>query len=434
VTTRGEVGARASRPAGAAPAEAPDRPLQVRFVAQLGGALSAADDPVSATQHTLNSIAASYGLPEAEIAVLPTMLLVRAREHGLPTVDLGSDGDKRLRLDQVGQLYAIVDRARRGELTAADGLARLAEMWATPPRFGAAVRVVGHVVLTLGLGLILTPRPTALAWCAGLGLLVGLLRELGERWAWLEVLLPVVASVAVSVVVFLGTAAGLIVSPLLLLLPPLITFLPGGTLTTAMIELADHQTIAGATRLVAGTTQVVLLVFGIVVGQTLVGIHPAQAFAQRTDNLLGWWAPWLGTGVFAIGVYFHFVGPRRSLPWLLLVVYVARVGELLGAQLLGDYLGGFVGAVLMALVAYTADWVGGAPASRVLFLPAFWYLVPGVLAVVGLTELVGSDLEVALLDLSTVAFTIISIALGVLVGVALARALPRSRRLPGRRD
>jgi len=79
-------------------------------------------------------------------------------------------------------------------------------------------------------------------------------------------------------------------------------------------------------------------------------------------------------------------------------------------------------------VAYAAESAPSAPASRVLFLPAFWLLVPGALALVGLTELVGNDLTVALVDLSTTAFSIVSIALGVLVGVPLARAITRSRR------
>ena len=76
----------------------------------------------------------------------------------------------------------------------------------------------------------------------------------------------------------------------------------------------------------------------------------------------------------------------------------------------------------MTLVAYAADRITWAPAARVLFLPAFWLLVPGVLAVVGLAELVGSDASVALEDLSATAFSVVSIALGVLVGVPLGRA------------
>jgi uncharacterized membrane protein YjjB (DUF3815 family) len=255
--------------------------------------------------------------------------------------------------------------------------------------------------------------------------LVGLLTELARRWASLDALLPVIAATLVSVLVFLATRAGYAVAPLLLLIPPLITFLPGGMLTTAMLELADRHPIAGATRLVAGATQVALLVFGIVVGQTLVGLPTEQAFAQRTENLLGWWGPWLGPLVFAVGIHLHFVGPRRSLPWLCLIVYVAWVGERAGNHVMGGYLGGFAGATVMTIVAFWLDRVPAAPSFLVLFLPAFWLLVPGVLAVVGLTELVGNDLSVALLDLSTAAFTIVSIALGVLVGAAVSQATRR---------
>jgi uncharacterized membrane protein YjjB (DUF3815 family) len=102
-------------------------------------------------------------------------------------------------------------------------------------------------------------------------------------------------------------------------------------------------------------------------------------------------------------------------------VYLAWIGEQVGARFLGSHLGGLVGAALITLVAYVAEAVAAAPPSRVMFLPAFWLLVPGALAVIGVAELVGNELEVALLDLSATAFTIVAIALGVLIGILLAR-------------
>jgi uncharacterized membrane protein YjjP (DUF1212 family) len=410
------------------------QPLQVAFLTQLGSALSAAGDPVSSTELTLRRVARRIGLSNVDVGVLPTLVFVRGKtgngegdgdgDGETPTVDLaGADSDHTLRLDQIGALYDIVDAAQLGELSATDGLARVHDLWTMPPRFGTAVRILGQVILSIGLGLIITPRPTALLYCAGLGLLIGVLIELGSHSATLRVLLPVLASLIVSIVVFLATAAGEVFAPLLLLIPPLITFLPGGMLTTAMLELADHHPIAGASRLMAGATQVFMLVFGIIAAQLLVGLAPELAFAKRTDNLLGWWAPWLGPLVFAVGVYFHFVAPRGSLVWLCVIVYVASFGEYLGGLALGGYLGGFVGAACMTAAAFWLDRLPAPPPFQVLFLPAFWLLVPGVLAVVGLAEVVGNEDAVALLDLGRVAFTVLSIALGVLVGVALSRAL-----------
>src|SRR5262249_33525767 len=99
-----------------------------------------------------------------------------------------------------------------------------------------------------------------------------------------------------------------------------------------------------------------------------------------------------------------------------------------GDTVLGGYLGGFVGAVAMTIVAYWIDQAPGAPPFLVLFLPAFWMLVPGVLAMVSLTDLVGNEATTALLELGQVAFTIVSIALGVLVGAAGAQTIRLPRR------
>ncbi len=352
--------------------------LEVAFLTQLGCALSAAGDPVSSTERTLQRVARRNGLSDVEVGVLPTLVFVRAHDGETPTVDLAAAGtDHSLRLDQIGALYDIVDSAQLGRLSASDGLARLNDLWSMPARFGVLVRILGQVILSIGLGLIITPRPSALLYCAGLGLLVGVLIEIGRRSSTLEVLLPVIASLAVSIIVFLATAAGEVLAPLLLLIPPLITFLPGGMLTTAMLELADHHPIAGASRLVAGATQVFLLVFGIIAAQVLVGLPPELAFAKRTDNLLGWWAPWLGPLVFAVGIYFHFVGPRRSLVWLCLIVYVATFGEYLGSEFLGGYLGGFVGAACMTAVAFWLDRLPGGAALSGAVSPRVLAACPG---------------------------------------------------------
>jgi uncharacterized membrane protein YjjB (DUF3815 family) len=106
-----------------------------------------------------------------------------------------------------------------------------------------------------------------------------------------------------------------------------------------------------------------------------------------------------------------------------LIVYVATLAEYLGGVILGSYLGGFVGAACMTAAAIWLARLPAPPPFQVPFLPAFWLLVPGVLAVAGLVEAVGNDDAVGLLDLGRVAFTIFAIALGVLVGAALSRAL-----------
>ena len=81
----------------------------------------------------------------------------------------------------------------------------------------------------------------------------------------------------------------------------LVVFIPGVALTTAFLELTEGQMIAGSSRLVWGGTQLGLLAFGIVAGVGAVGVAPEQR-VLGSDAVLGWWAPWLGVLVFAVGV------------------------------------------------------------------------------------------------------------------------------------
>src|SRR5688572_17684978 len=92
---------------------------EITFLTRLGHALSAAGDPVSSTERTLDRIARSFGMSNVEIGVLPTLVLVRGHDGDAPTLDLAGAvvGDD-LRLDQVGALYELVDLAQEGRITA----------------------------------------------------------------------------------------------------------------------------------------------------------------------------------------------------------------------------------------------------------------------------------------------------------------------------
>jgi X-X-X-Leu-X-X-Gly heptad repeat protein len=63
------------------------------------------------------------------------------------------------------------------------------------------------------------------------------------------------------------------------------TFLPGTMLTTAVLELAAGQMVAGSSRLVSGVVQLALLAFGIIAGIDAVGVSSSVMFADPSDLL-----------------------------------------------------------------------------------------------------------------------------------------------------
>jgi uncharacterized membrane protein YjjB (DUF3815 family) len=210
------------------------------------------------------------------------------------------------------------------------------------------------------------------------------------------------------------------------MIAPLVTFLPGAALTMAVVELSAAEMITGASRLVAGSVQLLLLAFGITGAAQVVGLPSADALVDTPATQVGWWAPWLGVLLVGIGNYLYFSAPPRSLGWLCLVLYVAWIGQYLGDLAFGGYLSGFVGAIVMTPVAYLVERRPSGPPALVSFLPAFWLLVPGALGLIGVTEYLGKDAVAGVQDFLGAVGSMVAIGLGVLCGYPLYRSLARS--------
>ena len=193
--------------------------------------------------------------------------------------------------------------------------------------------------------------------------------------------------------------------------------------------------VAGSSRLVWGGTQLGLLAFGIVAGVGMVGVSAERAFSS-SDALLGSWAPWLGVLVFAVGVTIAHSAPPGAFPSLLVVLYAAWVGQVVGNELFGAYVSGFTGALVMTVTAYLLARRPSTMPVYAVFLPGFWLLVPGSLGLIGLTTVLAIPGSTSVEDILAIVASIASVALGVLCGVELhawfARAGSRIRRA-GRR-
>jgi uncharacterized membrane protein YjjP (DUF1212 family) len=406
-------------------------PLLREFVVRLGGAMTVAGDSVDSINERLQRIVNAYGFAEFDFFVLPTGILVESGEADTASVMLSSNTQHgRYRFDQIAELYHLVNEAEQAAVTPSEGLGRLAAVDAMTPAFGPAIRVLGHGILTAGLALLLQPTAGGMAFAFGLGILVGLLKL--PRLATLDLIFPVAAAFVVATVVFaISHHSGIGDNPVRVLIPPLATFLPGSVLTIATVELAAGQMISGASRLVTGMVQLGLLAFGIVAAASLVGVHERFLVDNPVDRL-GPWAPWIGVLIVAIGDFLHFSAPRRSMLWILLVLFTAYAGQAMGGAVFGGAISGFFGALAMTpLVLWIDDRPFGVP-SLVTFLPAFWLLVPGAVGLIGVTEIVGSDHALGAEDLATALTSVAAIALGVLIGSAAYHTATASVRVVSR--
>ncbi|GAA1825534.1 threonine/serine exporter family protein [Luedemannella flava] len=399
--------------------------VQLReFLSELGIALNATGTPVTTIVERLRAIAVRFGVADPEIVVLPTLMLVGVPGEYRGTVAVRVGVNMSLRLDQIAAVIAVADDAEAGRLTVEQARRRLTEVPALPPPYGPAGTVLGYTIFSLGLAMFLQPTIADLLAVTVLGAGVGLFKLGFPRLAYLQIPLPVLVSFLVSLAAFLLVRADFMEGPIPLLAATLVGFLPGSTLTTGIIDISAGEMIAGSGRLVVGVVQLGLLVFGIIAAAQVVGLAADEADAPVGYVVAGAATPWIGVFVFAVGVHLHLGGAPRSLPWSLAVLYAAYTGQVLGAAVIGATMSGFLGAVVMVVVAALLARFGG-PAPVVAYLPAFWLLVPGALGLVTLTQAVELPSAAGIASLMSTAGSVVSIALGVLVGAGVVNAVTR---------
>lgn len=417
------------------PGNTRDERALLRFLLFLGSGMTMSGEAVNEIQDHLIEVAAAYGAPRARVAVLPTYLEI-ALEPGRavtlePTRQLGG----LLRLDQAAALYQLLRVAKKGAIEPEEGSRRVLEIVEMRPRFGRWPTVLGHAVLTAGICLVLQPTWGDIVVAALFGLVVGGLKLVGARLPSVQLIMPVAVSFIVAVITFLLAGQGWADADLRAMIAPLVTYLPGAALTMSVVELSAGEMVTGASRLVAGTLQLLLLAFGITAATQVVTVPGAADLISSPQNLIGWWAPWLGVLVVGVGTYLYHSAPKRSLGWLLVVLVAAWLGQFVGNEIFGGYLSGFFGALAMTPVAYFVERRPSGPPALVSFLPAFWLLVPGALGLIGVTEYLGQNGFtgspeqnglVATQDLFGTVWSMISIALGVLCGYPLYRSLAHS--------
>ncbi|WP_243057795.1 threonine/serine exporter ThrE family protein [Nocardioides sp. SR21] len=403
------------------PDQAPEDVLEL--LRNLGAAMSRAQDNAERITQILDDVAKAYGAYGVSFFVLPTGIFVRiesgtsSRIDFAPTTSAGA-----LRLDQIDQLYRIVDDIRHGALDVASASRRLEEMLAAPRRLGNWSIVVGTTILTLGLGLMLNPTAGAVPAYLMLGLLVGVLQWVSERERTLAMILPVAAAFAVTWASSAWVAPAFDAPPLDLVIAALVVFLPGAALTMATVELAGGSMLSGSARLVYGLQRLLLLSFGIAMGFQVAGL-PDQV--GRTGSM-GAWAPWVGVFVFAVGHFFANAAPGRTFAWLVLVLYAAYAAQFVAGTFFGSLGGSFVaGAVVLPVAYFVQDRKSGPPVPAT-FLPAFWMLVPGALGLEGVTQIIGEKGAAGLGDFLNALLAVVAIAIGVLVGSGFSERVGRA--------
>jgi uncharacterized membrane protein YjjP (DUF1212 family) len=387
---------------------------------EIGIALVEVQQPTLLVTARLERIAAQYTSHQVRMIVLPTVLVVQV---GNVAFEVETSTHATVQLDLAGRVDAIAELAEVGAITPADAVKTVAAARVMRPRFGPITTIAGYAVTSVGFGMVINPTWASLPGYLFLGLIVGGIVAIGRPFPSLTAVLPTLAAMVVTMLAtwFVADAAndGL----LRVISPALVAMLPGMSLTIGAMELASSQIISGASRLVYGVVQLMLLVFGVALG-----IHFAGQVAPQTPSLqMGSWSLYAAIVVVGFGLYIYLSAPRGSLFWIMAAVAVALIGQKVGGLLVGSELSGIIGGILVVPFATMASRLRTSPPAIVMLLAAFWSLVPGALSFQSMSEAAtgnGTDAS----SLGQTIGAIFSIALGTLVGWSVFTPSSRKAR------
>lgn len=371
------------------------------------------------TESQIADIAARYGV-SARCFALPTGIFVRVQTVSGDTneLDFAPVNVGGMQLNQVNALQSLVQRMLAEAVPFDEVRKALREEQSLPRRFKPAAVISGYALLTLALGMLQHPTWNAAAGYLVAGTAVGVMQYLVRRYLPnLLTLFPVAAAIMVTALALRFAGPVLHQDPGFLYIPPLIGFLPGAALTLSAIELATDSPLSGVTRLAGAVNVLLMLALGILVATDTVRAHPVGSPVPAT---LGAWVGWASVLLLAVGFTLNHDAPNRSLGWLTVALLVTRVVQTAGTLVGGQALGAFVAG--MALPP-TANWIGKRATipDQVIFLPAFWMVVPGAHGLSGVQQLLVAHSSAGWQTLLQVTITVGAIALGVLAGASLRR-------------
>jgi len=394
--------------------------IRVMFLSALARALARFGEDSDSIERDLVGCAARLGLP-GQFYATPTMVMASFGSDEQPRTILLRIHEGMIDLEALDRVDAVRKGVMSGEKTAPQALAELNLIATAPARFPWVVRVLASGLGAGSFAIFLGGEWQAFVAAVPVGLVVGAVVLISQRYSRLYPLAALLGAFAAAVTTL---AVGHVIRHFSLptvALAGLILLLPGLAITTGVSELAARQLSSGTARLAGATVTLINLGVGSFLGFAVVArldwVPRTLAVASHPSTVV------VIVAVVATAVALHVSANARTRDWPLTLgaVVVALAGARFGAWLFGATLGVVVASFALGLCANGYARLSRRPAALVL-IPGLAVLVPGALGLRGVSEF----LRTAAGGVNVLVGVVI-IAAGLVVGLLVADALLPAR-------
>jgi uncharacterized membrane protein YjjP (DUF1212 family)/uncharacterized membrane protein YjjB (DUF3815 family) len=371
-------------------------------------------------EEMVERVGRTYGYPDTTVIMEAQAAMIKLEPDGQGTfVKGGIPGFPPMAYTQT--LKDMLADIFAGKLSVSDARSSLKALHEKEPPYPAILNWLGVVIVSIGFAVDIVGTWEGMLWAGITGLVTGGVFVAADRVAGFGKIAQLTATMGSGIIVMVAYKFGwTAAAPGLLLISSTFVFIPGDSISTQAYELSMGRWSAGVDRLFYSIIMLVLQVTGAALAIALTGTAIDELFPTGPHDAFAWWAAYPGRFVFVIGILLAFnMSMKQFLPALItlwIVTAVAQVSSMAYGEVAGTFIATVVGTIL-------ALWQARKPRSIpsfVLMIPIIFALSPGSHGLRQLETWVSGEKITGVQDLQTLVTILLAIAMGMVVGRAIA--------------
>jgi uncharacterized membrane protein YjjP (DUF1212 family) len=393
---------------------------QVKFILRFGTALHSAGSPAHTLEATMQDMCQLLNIRGTFLSH-PTAIHASFSNDEEETTKVVRVEPMGVNLGKLSDLDKVAREVISNQISYEEGYQKLDEILNTPDPFSKLTHLAYFLFFSAGFVVLLGGTWTDLIGGMIVGGIMGLLniaKPLGLAGQLFEAIVAVIASFSTYMLakLFPGLNVGVVV------ISSLIIFMPGMYITIAIAEIATNNLVSGTARLVGGIMILLKLTFGVFMGSKIASWFHYPSLNIALGEIPGWLA-YLTLPVTAFFSIVNFKALRPDWKYVTLAGIFGFLCSKLGTHYLGPELGIFFGGTCVGAMSNIFARMKDKP-SAIFQWPGIILLVPGSVGYRGMTSLFERDV-IGGMD---TAFTMITLAMALVVGVFFGNILVKPRR------
>ncbi|HXG67671.1 MAG TPA: threonine/serine exporter family protein [Blastocatellia bacterium] len=391
------------------------------FITRSASALHAYGTATHRVEQAVEVMMDRLGL-EGEVFALPTGLFVSIGPPGEKQTSIIRVAPGEINLGKLALLDELVHRVTREGIQPEEGIREVEAIVTAPPRYSTLLNIFCSFIVSATVCVFLRGgwREIFVSGCIGVltGILALLCRKLPNATFLFE---PAAAALSSAIAVIIARNL-MPISVYETMLAGLIATIPGLILTTAMIELAMRNLVAGTVRLTWAALIFLEITFGVAFSSQAQKLFPG-GLPPVSPVPLPFWAEAVALLIAPLALSVKFNARMQDIGWIIAACVVSFYGSRLGAALFGWEFGGFVGAFCAGAASNIFARVKNLPRAVVL-TPALLLLVPGSIGFVSVSNFLSRNV----LSGVEAAFNMVLVAMSIVIGLLLSHTVVPSRK------